>query len=202
MIENTPKGVRFTTTDPVQQAEQGLPFLLDGPLARHVDHVVRVEETPAALEHVVDRLVAAGAVLLDGPSKFPADDCPELSVDPTARKVMATVALARGILVVAAPLSADDQLARHFAQRGPWVPHHVAFSVGHPRTALRHFTARGYVAGPVVDDGDLAQVFLVSPVGDLIELISRRLPGTTQFSCSNVAALSAAEDQIRVEARA
>ncbi len=53
----------------------------------------------------------------------------------------------------------------------------------------------GYRPGRLVDDGTLAQVFLASPAGQVVEHISRRDPtATATFTCANVEALSVSEE--------
>lgn len=189
-------GVHFTTKDPAAIVDRGLPMLHLNGLPRSIDHVAMVVDSAADVDREVERLVRHGAVLVEEPYAFPSDVC-EVDVPVMFRKYLATVGLSSGMLVVSAPLSVGDQLDRHLRDWGPDVPHHVAVLVSNVSTAVRNWIATGYRAGRITDDGDLAQVFLASPAGQVVELISRRCDNSTTFSCSNVAALSVAEDELR-----
>ena len=198
MIGLDRQGVVFHTIDLAELADKGIrPLWING-IVRPVDHVVRVAPDAASLERDVDELLAFGAEIVEEPHLFPSDVC-DVDVPIAVRKFMATVRLSRGLLVVAAPASAGDQLDRHLDVWGPRVPHHIALDVSNVHAAVGHWSAVGYRVGPITDDGELAQVFMASPTGQIVELISRVGTGTATFSCANVAALSAAEEQLRAQ---
>lgn len=198
MIGLDAKGVVFRTTDLAEMVEIGVrPIWLNG-LYRIVDHVVRVATDAASLERDVGELLTLGAEVVEEPHLFPTAVC-DVDVPISVRKFMATVRLSSGLLVVAAPASPGDQLDRHLATWGPCVPHHIALDVGDVHAAVRDWWANGYRVGPITDDGELAQVFMASPTGQIVELIARAGTGNATFSCTNVAALSAAEEQLRTK---
>lgn len=201
MIGLDGKGLVFRTTDLAEMAEIGVrPLWINGML-RPVDHVVRVAPDASGLEHDYDQLLRCGAQAVEEPHLFPADVC-DVEVPVDLRKFMTTVRLqSGGMLVVAAPASCGDQLYRHLRSWGPRVPHHVALYVSNVHSAVRHWSAVGYRVGPITDDGALAQVFMASPTGQIVELIARRGAGDATFSCANVAALSSAEEQLRTKAQ-
>lgn len=198
MIGLDSKGVVFTTTDLAEMFDIGVrPIWVNG-LVRPVDHLVRVAPDATSLERDVDHLLALGAEMVEEPYLFPTDVC-DVEVPIAVRKYMATVRLAGGLLVVAAPASPGDQLDRHLATWGPRVPHHIALNVDDVHAAVGGWSAVGYRVGPITDDGELAQVFMASPTGRIVELIARAGAGDATFSCANVAALSAAEEQLRTK---
>ncbi|MEY2591512.1 MAG: hypothetical protein QOJ67_3496 [Acidimicrobiaceae bacterium] len=196
MIGLDSKGVVFRTTDLAEMVDIGIRPLWFNGMCRLVDHVVRVAPDAVSLERDVHQLIAFGAEVVEEPHLFPTDMC-DVDVPIAVRKFMATVRLSSGLLVVAAPASPGDQLDRHLTTWGPYVPHHVALDVGNVHAGVRHWSAVGYRVGPITDDGALAQVFMASPTGQIVELIARTGVGTATFSCANVAALSAAEEQLR-----
>jgi hypothetical protein len=196
------KGVHFTTDDPGEMVETGLTELPIGGRFRAVDHAAMVVESAAEVDRMIQALVDRGGQLVEGPYLFPDDVC-DTEVPADLKKVMGTVALATGLLVVSAPASPGDQLGRHLATWGSAVPHHVALYVDDVTAAAPAWAAAGYRVGPITDDGTLGQVFMASPEGQIVELISRRSPTHDTWSCANVAALSAAENALRgVEAGA
>jgi hypothetical protein len=167
---------------------------------RKVDHAVLVLESAGQVDRAVAAMVRAGGSVVEEPHVFPVDGCPDAPFDPAIGKYMATVALSRGLLVLAAPHRPGDQLSRHLDRWGPDVPHHVALRVRDVAETLPSWTRTGYRAGPIVDDGELTQVFLSSPTGQIVELIARRsLENLATFSCPNVAALSNTETQLTKE---
>jgi hypothetical protein len=198
MLALNSNGVVFRTTDLAEMVDAGVNPLLLGGLLRPVDHVVRVAPNRPSLDLDVDQLLSFGAEIVEEPHLFPTDVC-DVDVPLALRKFMATVRLSTGLLVVAAPASSGDQLDRHLVTWGPDVPHHIALDVGNVHCAVRHWSAIGYRVGPITDDGELAQVFMASPTGQIVELIARAAIGDATFSCANVAALSAAEEQLRAK---
>jgi phosphosulfolactate phosphohydrolase-like enzyme len=177
------KGVVFRTTDLAELVDMGIhPLLING-IVRPVDHIVRVAPDAAALERDVDRLLTFGAEMVEEPHLFPNDVC-DVNVPIALRKHMATVRIDGGLLLVAAPASACDQLDRHLAIWGAQVPHHIALDVSNVHAAVRHWSAVGYRVGPITDDGELAQVFMGSPTGQIVELIARAGTGDATFSCA------------------
>jgi hypothetical protein len=193
----------FVTVDVGEMLDVGLPPLtIDGAL-HPLDHVAQVVESPAEVDRRVADCERRGGVIVEPPYVFPDGVCAE-SLSWPFHKYMATVQTAHGLLVISAPLADGDQLSAHLARFGPSVPHHVAIPVPQIVPATTAWQARGWCAGPIIDDGALAQVFLVQPMSaQLVELISRKDPADlATFSCGNVAALSRAEADIRTEAPA
>jgi hypothetical protein len=188
--------MRFTTKSAGRLVEYGVSQfeLLGKP--RSIDHVAMVVTTRSELDQTVDELVRHGASVVEAPGIWPDDVC-DVAVPGSFRKAMATVALSEGLLVVSASLSSGDQLDRHLITWGADVPHHVAVGVASVERDVLEWRGAGYSIGPIVDDGDLSQVFMVSPAGQIVELIARRTESNGTFSCANIAALSAAEDALR-----
>ena len=188
----------FATDEVGKILEVGLqPTFIDGRW-RTIDHAAQVVASRAEVDRLVDAFERRGALVVEAPYEFPEGVC-DTTLPRPFHKYMGTVQLASGLLVISAPMSQGDQLSQHLATFGERVPHHVAVLVHDIYTAVQAWAARGWQAGPVTDDGSLAQVFLGSPATrQLIELISRRdQDGRATFSCGNVAALSRAEETLR-----
>lgn len=189
-------GVRFTTKDSGRLVEYGFSDLLLLGEPRRVDHVAMVVRGRSDLDTAVNELVRHGARIIEEPGIWPDDVC-DVVVPLDLKKVMSTVALSEGLLVLSAPFTSRDQLDRHLATWGADVPHHVALRVDDVELALSEWGAAGYSVGRITDDGELAQVFMVSSTGQIVELIARRTETLATFSCANIAALSAAEGELR-----
>lgn len=201
MIGLNRRGLRLRTVDPAEQLDVGTGFVHLHGLARPVDHVAQVVSSVLELELLVGRFDRLGARVLEPPHRFPTDVC-DIAVDRRVEKYLATIELSTGLLVLGAPASSGDQLDLHLANWGEEVPHHIAVSVANVGTSAPGWVRSGYRVGPVTDDGELGQVFMASPAGQIIELISRTPGSTTTFTCKNIAALSAAEESLRAEGAA
>lgn len=199
ILERDGSGVRLSTMDASLLVEIGWTggIVLNGS-TRAIDHVAQVLPGRVDVDRTVGALLRRGAALVEGPYVWPDDVC-DAQVPPAMRKVMATVTVASGLLVLAAPLATGDQLDRHLATWGAEVPHHVALRVPDIRQAVREWSVAGYLVGPITDDGGLAQVFMASPTRQIVELISRRTVAQDTFTCANVAALCAAEDALKAD---
>lgn len=197
LLVPTPEGVALTSLDPAPLVESGLHRVLLAGANRAVDHAAIVVSNLSELEQFADRAVAVGASLVEPPHRFPSGVCAEAGVAADLEKHMVTLGLSSGLLVVAAPMRPGDQAHRHLERWGPFVPHHVAVSVTDIRRASGEWASGGYRIGPVVDDGSLAQAFIASPTGQIVELITRATPSVTAtFSCQNVATLSDIERRL------
>lgn len=199
MIAADTDGVVFTSLEPEDHVSgQGTAIVLGG-VSREVDHVAQVVSDEIAMTRLLKQFERLGADVIEAPHIFPDDVC-DVPVDNDVRKRLATVRLPDVLLVIGTSLTPGDQLDRHWATWGPSVPHHVALRVGCVEHAVEEWRDGGYLIGPITDDGELAQVFMRSPAGQIVELISRKALSDTTFSCANIAALSIAEEALRAAA--
>jgi hypothetical protein len=157
-----------------------------------VDHFVLLLPTERALLGFADELVARGGLLIEGPGLWPRAFCPELEDFPLDLHMhLGTVRMpSGGLVVLAAPARAGDQISRMLVERGQAVVHHVAIHASDLAVTCETWRHKGFV--PVTeapaDDGVLCQWFLRNPAGQIIELIQRKSNRAT-FSCANLSEL-------------
>jgi hypothetical protein len=188
--------VRMSLTEPARQLEIGVDQVYLHAQWHRIDHVAQVVVTQHEVDLCVEEFARLGARITEEPYHWPTAACDDGPVDTDLEKYMATIEVPGGLLVVAAPMRDGDQLTRHLGRWGAGVPHHIALRVTSVVDAVGAWKRRGYQVGPIADDGELAQVFMMSPTGQIVELISRTKDSGVTFTCENIKELSRAEEEL------
>lgn len=162
-----------------------------------IDHLALALPTHADIVEMAVALNVAGIDVVEPLHRWP-DDIPECPTVPVAdRKWMATFNLGEMLLVLLAPQSEDDLIARFVQWAGGPGIHHMAFQVDPIEETLAQLTNTlgvRQITPLAVDDDYLKQVFLkMEPDIRIIELIERVDTFQGTFTCSNIAALTAGE---------
>ena len=162
-----------------------------------IDHFVLLFPDLETLTNYADALVKYGAQIIEGPGLWPYDFCPDMESVPKDLSMYTLSALmpSGGIITLAAPHAANDQLERLLKNRGPNAVHHVAIRVDDIYTAAKTLQKKGFIplSRTPQDDGSLCQWFFHNSAGQIIELICRKSRGRKTFSCQNIAGLRLSE---------
>jgi hypothetical protein len=139
-------------------------------------------------------LADLGATVIEAAGVWPTEFCTE-AVPDDLRMLFASFRLPAGnSVVLAAPHAPRDQIDRFLEAYGVGSIHHVAVEVTNIREAVHQWISAGFKALPgPQDDGALAQWFLRSRYGQLVELVERKNATAATFSCANMTALRKAE---------
>jgi hypothetical protein len=182
--------LRRAVEEPTALARDG------GPLAgARLDHVTLALESESALRREFAGLVEGGATVREPVAAWPEDVGGRPAVEPRDRKWIATVDVGPWLVVLVAPRTRGDVVARFLRAAGGAGVHHVAYAVPDVRAAtaacLREAGTRRIARAT---GRRLSQVFLrVEGEIAIVELVRRhpRFRGT--FTPENVAALTAGE---------
>lgn len=164
-----------------------------------VDHFVLMFPDQESLKNYGKALVEQGAKITEGPGKWPDDFCAEAEPFPPelAMYFLSAVFPSGGIIVLLAPISADDQNQQFLRERGVNGVPHIAIRVDDIEQAVETWRSKGFIplSTHPQDDGSLCQWFVRNWAGQIIELIQRRNNGQETFSCENIRGLRLSEVQ-------
>jgi len=164
-----------------------------------VDHFVLMFSDQDSLKNYGNALVDRGAKISEGPGKWPDDFCAEAEPFPPelAMYFLSAVFPSRGIIVLLAPNSPEDQNQQFLKQRGVNGVPHIAIRVDDMDRAVEKWRNKGFIplSTHPQNDGSLCQWFVRNWAGQIIELIDRRNHGQETFSCENIRGLRLSEVQ-------
>lgn len=162
-----------------------------------IDHIAIALETAKDLRRNWKVLTDAGANTIEAVHLWPdgIPGCPPVAE--ADKKWMATIDIGELMIVLLAPHSADDLIARFLHRAGTRDVHHIAFATRNIRQILADCLAISgirQITSLAVDEPYLSQVFLGTE-GDIriTELVERGQDFRGTFTCRNIAALTTGE---------
>lgn len=187
-------------TQLIARSFENLPQLAQVGMPLHrapIDHVAIALPSKEEVATIVQALLDTGYPIAEPLHLWPDDipDCPPVAAED--RKWMATIDIGEMLVVLLAPCSEDDLIARFLERAGRPDIHHIAFAVDPIDEMLNTVTMIPGVRQitPLAEDEDLlSQVFLMKdPDIRIVELIERPSSFRGTFTCRNIIALTQGE---------